>query len=146
MIVTIDTNVIYQALYSSKGASHAILRLVRSGDLRLALSIPVFEEYCDVLHRPATLTETGLNREEIEAVLDFLAHISLQTKVHFLYRPNLRDEADNMFVELALASGSTYMITRNVKDYKRGNELRFDSFKIVTPSEFLALWRDQHEN
>lgn len=52
--VTIDTNVIYQALYSSTGASHAILQSVRNGELSRAASIPVFAEYKDVLFRKKT--------------------------------------------------------------------------------------------
>ncbi len=52
MIVTIDTNIMYQALMSSLGASFRILQLVRAGNCRLALSQPVFSEYEKVLTRP----------------------------------------------------------------------------------------------
>ncbi|WP_243394116.1 PIN domain-containing protein [Leptospira meyeri] len=51
MRVTIDTNVIYQALRDSRGASHFILTLVESRRIELALSTPVFVEYSDVLLR-----------------------------------------------------------------------------------------------
>ena len=53
---------------------------------------------------------------------------------------NLRDEKDNMFVELALASGSKYLITQNVRDYTIDNELILDSFNIATPYDFLKEW------
>jgi putative PIN family toxin of toxin-antitoxin system len=142
--VTVDTNILYQALRSHVGASHAILQLLRTGDLQFAISVPVFEEYSAVLLRPSVLKETGLDRSDIEAVLDFIALAGVPTPIDFLWRPNLKDESDNMFVELAVASGSKYLITRNRRHYAVGNALRFDSFKMVAPAEFLALWRRHH--
>lgn len=144
MKVTIDTNILYQALCSQIGASYAILQLVRSGDLQLAISVPVFEEYCDVLCRPKVLKEAGLVRADAEAVLDFIALAGIPTPIDFLWRPNLKDESDNMFVELAMASGSDHLITRNRRHYSIGNDLLFDSFTVVTPAEFLTEWRNQH--
>lgn len=144
MRIILDTNIIYQALYSSAGVSHAILQLVRSGEIQIAVSVPVFEEYRDVLYRPKTIKETGRSREDMEKVLDFIALIGVATPINYLWRPNLRDEADNMFVELALASGSEYLITRNVGDYTIDNELILDSFSITTPSDFLKEWRRRH--
>ncbi len=144
MKVTIDTNVIYQALYSSTGASHAILQSVRNGELSRAVSIPVFEEYKDVLFRKKTLQETGLSEKDMMHVLDFIALVGILTPIDFLWRPNLHDETDNKFVELALTSGSEYLITRNIKDYTKNNELLFDSFQITTPSIFLEKWREKN--
>jgi putative PIN family toxin of toxin-antitoxin system len=142
--IILDTNIIYQALYRSAGVSHAILQLVRSGEIQIAVSVPVFEEYRDVLYRPKTIKETGRSKEDMEKVLDFIALIGVATPINYLWRPNLRDEADNMFVELALASGSEYLITRNVGDYTIDNELILDSFSITTPSDFLKEWRRRH--
>ena len=141
MKVTLDTNILYQALYSNQGASHEILRLIRSGEVLLALSVPVFEEYREVLLRPRTRREIGLSREDAEKVLDFIALVGVATPIGYLWRPNLRDETDNIFVELAVASGSDCLVTRNVRHYNVGNELLLDSFRVVTPSEFLSAWR-----
>ncbi len=144
MKITLDTNIIYQALYSSAGASHAILQMIRTGEVQIAISVPVFEEYRDVLFRPKTLKNTGRSREDMEKVLDFIALVGVATPIDYLWRPNLRDEADNMFVELALASGSEYLITQNVRDYTIDNELILDSFSIIIPSDFLEIWRRRH--
>ena len=144
MKVTLDTNIIYQALHSSVGTSHAILQLISAGEVQLSLSVPVFEEYRDVLYRPKTIKETGLSREDMEKVLDFIALVGVATPIDYLWRPNLKDESDNMFVELALASGSEYLITRNVRHYTIDNELILDSFGIIIPSDFLQEWRARH--
>lgn len=59
------------------------------------------------------------------------------------FRPNLIDEDYNMFVELAIASQSEYLITNNTKDFAR-SELSFDNFKLSTPAEFATKWRKQN--
>jgi putative PIN family toxin of toxin-antitoxin system len=142
--VTVDTNILYQAVRSRLGASNAILQLVRGGDLQLAISVPVYEEYCAVLTRPQVRRATGLSQLDIDAILEFIALAGLPTPIDFLWRPNLKDESDNMFVELAVASGSEYLITRNRRHYLIGNTLLFDSFTVVTPAEFLTQWRKIH--
>jgi putative PIN family toxin of toxin-antitoxin system len=142
--VTVDTNILYQAVCSRLGASSAILQLVRSGDLKLAISVPVYEEYCAVLTRSQVRRATGLSQLDIDAILEFIALAGMPTPIDFLWRPNLNDESDNMFVELAIASGSEYLITRNRRHYSIGNQLRFDSFTVVTPAEFLTQWRKIH--
>ncbi|MDW7739266.1 MAG: putative toxin-antitoxin system toxin component, PIN family [Bacillota bacterium] len=145
MIITVDTNVIYQALYSNKGASHQILKLIRDEKVQLALSVPVFLEYCEVLQRNKTLIETGLSIENIQAILDLLALTGLEKRISFLFRPNLFDETDNKFIELALASQSEYLITANVKHYKSNNELHYYRLRVVTPGDFIKLWRQNDE-
>ena len=122
------------------------MRLIRSGEIRLALSVPVFEEYQDVLNRRTTRKELGLSSDDIRSLLDFVVLVGTETSTSYLWRPNLKDENDNIFVELAVASGSEYLITRNIRDYTVGNELRFDSFRIVTPKEFMIEWRGTHHD
>lgn len=144
MNVVLDTSILFQALYSSQGASHAVLKLIRSGDLKLALSIPVFEEYCDVLLRTSSLKQFDLLHEDVQRILDFIALIGLKTDIHYLLRPNLRDESDNIFMELAFASDSRFIITKNIKDFTYRPELKLEEIQIVSSSEFLKKWREQY--
>ena len=53
------------------------------------------------------------------------------------WRPNLRDESDNHLVELAVAGGAEAIVTRNVRDFRVGADLRFPQIRIVTPVQFL---------
>ncbi len=145
MIVVIDTNVIYQALRSKNGASHYIINLIREGKINIALSINIFKEYEDVLLRPKSLIDLKLDESDINKVLTFLAYIGKSFNTHYLFRPNLKDENDNMFVDLALASNSKYIISNNISDFTIDNELKFDSIKIITPTDFIKLWRKKHE-
>jgi len=139
-----DTNALYQAVRNDAGASHFILQLIRAYRLDLALSIPVFLEYSDVLLRESTLQDLNLTREEINAILKFIAYVGKPIPIHFLMRPNLRDENDNMFVDLSFASNARYLIPQNIKDFTKRTELKFDQFKIITPAEFVRYWRQHH--
>lgn len=144
MIVTVDTNVIFSALYSNLGASHQILRLILEEKIELALSPQIYFEYYDVLVREENLAKLNLTVEEVEDILDLLALLAQKHSIYFLLRPNLMDEKDNMVVECAFASNSEYFITSNVRDFKSG-ELKGFKFKVVTPREFYKLWESRHE-
>ena len=139
-----DTNVLVQALSNNKGASYLILDLIYEGKINLALSLPVFYEYEDVLNRDRILKLIGLNQSEISDVLTLIFHFAEKHKIFFLFRPNLKDEKDNIFVELAVKSNSKYLITSNIKDFKN-NELKFPELKIITPGEFVKMWRQKNE-
>ena len=141
MKVTLDMNVLYQALRGRTGASHFILTLIRNEDVGLAISVPVFLEYSDVLHRQKSLLDLDLSRDDVEAVLRFISLIGDSFSISFSMRPNLTDEADNMYVELAFSSNSEYLITSNISDFSQGTELIFDSFQVITPSDFVSMWR-----
>ena len=142
MLITLDTNVIYQALKSATGASFYILHKIRERKIQIALSVPLFEEYEDVLKREESLQDFELGIEDIDRFLRFIAYVGKPFNTYFLFRPNLKDEKDNMLVELAITSQSDYLVTSNVKDFKNA-ELNFDQLKVLTPSEFAKIWRSK---
>lgn len=144
MILTIDTNVLVQALSNNKGASYLILNLVYEGKINLAISLTVFYEYEDVLNRDRILKLIGLSQKEISDVLTLIFHFAEKHKIFFLFRPNLKDEKDNIFVELAIKSNSKYLITSNIKDFKN-SDLKFPELEIITPGEFAKMWRKKYE-
>lgn len=74
-------------------------------------------------------------RQRLEILTDITA-VGRWVNVYYLWRPNLRDEADNHLVELAVAGGAAAIVTHNVRDLKSG-ALLFPSVRIVTPAEFL---------
>ena len=135
---------VYQALRTNSGASHRILNMVRNSQLELSISIPVFNEYADVLNRKKTLEDLQLTKKDIQYFLDFICLVGFPFDISFLLRPNLKDENDNMFVELAFASNSKFLITSNISDFTKETNLLFDSFQIVTPAQFLNIWRKYH--
>ncbi len=80
----------------------------------------------------------GITSEATMAFLRYLASIAHLQDVHFLWRPFLRDPDDDMVLECAVSSGSGYIVTHNVKDFRRAPELKVQA---ITPANFLQLLR-----
>lgn len=70
----------------------------------------------------------------------YLASIAHLQDVHYLWRPFLRDPDDDMVVECAVASGSRYIVTHNIHDFRRVTEL---GIQPVTPAAFLEVLRSK---
>lgn len=145
MIVTLDTNVLFQALYSPSGSSGFILQLFGEGKITAAISESVWTEYQDVLLRPTSLAKFNMSVDDVTKFLLAFPLLAKRTKIHFSFRPNLRDEAGNMILELAVHSQSRFLITNNIRDFTILKELIFDDVTIIKPSDFVKWWRMQNE-
>lgn len=131
--IVIDTNVIYSALKSRRGASYRILSLVGSGKFQTNLSVPLLMEYEDVAKRPPL--PGALSTEDIEAVLDYLCNVSNKWQIHYLWRPTLPDPNDEMVLELAVTANCDNIVTFNVADFRDAS--RF-GVHAITPKAFLT--------
>ena len=134
MLVVFDTNVIISALKSATGASFRLIGFVRAGVLRPAVTAPLVFEYDDVASRPGLLPH--LSPSEIAGFLDWFVFVSSQHKVHFLWRPLLRDPKDDMVLEAAVAACADYLVTFNTTDFDGASSL---GVRVVTPPQLLAL-------
>ena len=133
MNVVIDTSVLVAAMRSKRGASQQLLRSLPSPRFTPALSVALYMEWQAALtrpeHRPA-----GIGVEQIQAFLRYLVALSRLQDIHYLWRPFLRDPNDDMVLECAVASGSRFIVTHNVKDFQRSYEL---GVQAITPTHFL---------
>ena len=137
MRIVLDTSVLVAASKSRLGASFHLLSLIPHQDFEFAISVALYTEWQAVLTRPEHIPPNS-TAENALAFLRYLASIAHLQDVHFLWRPFLRDPDDDMVLECAVASGSQFIVTHNVKDFKRAPELKVQA---VTPSEFLTLLR-----
>lgn len=96
MKIVLDTDVIVAALRSPADASAELLRRARQEQITLAASVSLFMEYEAVCTRPEHLEASGLSARQLELFLDGLASIVQPVEVHFLWRPQLRDPADEL--------------------------------------------------
>ena len=96
----LDTNVIVAAVRSPKGASAEILRRALLGQIKLLCSVPLFLEYEAVLKRPEHLQAAGISLRDASNLLDALAGAIEAVEIAYLWRPQLRDPADDMVLEI----------------------------------------------
>ncbi len=128
----IDTNVLVSAILSPDGASREVLRRCLTGAARPLIGNALFLEYEDVLSREALFAAAPIGPEDRAALLDAVLGVCQWINISYLWRPNLRDEADNHPVELAVAGNAAWIVTGNARDVAAG-ELVFDGFRVVTP-------------
>ena len=131
--VVLDTNVLVSALRSKLGASHKLLILLPNGAYQPNISVPLFVEYESVVKREGMLN--GLSEVDIDAILDYLLSKSSIRKIFYLWRPTLKDPKDDLVLEVAVESQSTYIITFNKRDFKGAEKF---GIKVVTPQEFMS--------
>lgn len=70
--------------------------------------------------------------------LDGFANACIAVDARYLWRPNLKDEADNHVIELAIAARASYIVTNNISDFASA-ELMHVGYEIVTPEQILRL-------
>ncbi len=135
MRVVLDTSVLVAGLRSRLGASNQILVSVAEGRCVPLVTTALFLEYEAVLLRPEQQLATGLNPSDIEGFLAALASAAEPVEVSFLWRPQLRDPADEFILEAAVNGRAGAIVTHNVTDF-RASAQRF-GVATLTPAEFL---------
>lgn len=136
--VVLDTNILIHARRSRTGASNALLRAVDDGAFRLLVSVPLFLEYESVLTRPDHLLASGLTERQANEFLDYLAILAEPVKLHYLWRPQLGDVADEMVLETAINGRANCIVTFNTRHF--GPAARF-GIEIVWPAEAIRRIR-----
>ncbi len=130
--VVVDTNVLISALRSRRGASFKLLGMIDDKRLRVILSVPLFLEYEDVAKR--LVKRGGLRIKDVDAILSYVAAIAEARRIHYLWRPLLRDPKDDMLLEVAVAGNADAIITFNKRDFEGIDLFNID---LMTPQELL---------
>jgi putative PIN family toxin of toxin-antitoxin system len=116
MRLVLDTDVLVAALRSDRGASRRLLSLGLERRFVLLGSVPLMLEYEAVLTRPEQLEKTGLNARETNAILDAVAAVMDQpVDLRFLWRPRLKDPADEMVLDTAVNGHADRLVTFNLR-------------------------------
>ena len=134
-----DTDAIVAAMRSPSGASAAIIRKARQGKVALLLSVPLAMEYEAVCVRPEHQLAAGLSEQEVRIFVDAVIAIAEPVKIHYLWRPQLRDPSDEMVLETAVNGRASLLITFNVRDYGTA-PARF-GIEVMTPREAVERMR-----
>ncbi len=133
---TLAVRCVVAGLRSRLGASNRVLVAVAEGHCKPLVTTSLFLEYEAVLLRPEQQLATGLSPSDIEGFLAALASAAEPVEVNFLWRPQLRDPADETVLEAAVNGRAEAIVTHNV----RTGAQRF-GVATLTPAEFLKELR-----
>jgi predicted nucleic acid-binding protein len=101
--------------------------------IQICLSVSLYTEWQAVMSRPENLPP-GQNVDDSLAFLRYLASIAHLQEIHFLWRPFLKDAADDMVLELAFAASCQYIVTHNLRDFAGCETL---GIEVISPTQFL---------
>lgn len=122
MRLVLDTNVIVAGLRSPLGASAALIDHALDGVFTLLLSVALALEYESVCGDPAQRIVSGLSEADVRTVVSALCAVAEPVRTRFLWRPQLRDAADEMVLEAAINGNADALVTFNQKDFSGAHE------------------------
>jgi len=135
MRVVLDTSVLVAGLRGQLGASNRVLFAVAEKRCVPLVTTALFLEYESVLLRAEQQLATGMNSVDVEGFLAAFASAAEPVELNFLWRPQLRDPADEMILEAAVNGRAAAVVTHNVDDFRPATT-QF-GVRTLTPAEFL---------
>ena len=140
--LVLDTSVMVAALRSDHGASRRLLVGALSGRFTLLVSVPLMVEYQSVLARPEHLEAARVSAGDVDTILSALAAVLEPVRLAYLWRPLLRDPADEMVLETAVNGGADLLCTLNIRDFEPAK--RF-GIPVLNPGEAWRRVEEFHE-
>ena len=135
MRLVLDTNVVVAALRSPSGASAALVEQALDRQFTLLLSVPLVLEYEATCSDPSQRIASGLSESEVETVISALCAVAEPVEGWFLWRPRLRDPADEMVLETAVNGRADALVTFNRRDF--GDAPRTFGVEVLSPRHAL---------
>ncbi|MXY06063.1 MAG: putative toxin-antitoxin system toxin component, PIN family [Gammaproteobacteria bacterium] len=135
MRYVLDTNVIVAGMRSPTGASAALLDGALRGEFAILLSVALTLEYEAVCCDPAHRIISGLSEEDVRTVISAICAVAEPVIARFLWRPQLRDPADEMVLETAINGNADALVTFNRRDF--GEVPRRFGIDLLAPKDAL---------
>jgi len=131
--IVLDTNVLVAGLLSAAGPPAWIVEAVVTGDIELALSMAIRQEYEDVLGRP----EFRFPAVQIQTLLGVIDRSALWVAAVPPCPVALPDPDDEPFLGVAAASGSV-LVTGNLRHFPARSR---GVVEVLTPRELVERLR-----
>ena len=130
----LDTSVLIAGLRSSLGASFTLLDLVGSGRFTIGLTAALVLEYEATCMK--SLPALNLTGDDVKELLDYFCQVGKLAAIRFRLRPSVADPDDELVLEAAVATGSEWIVTHNIRDMVAG-AARY-GIEAITPGEALS--------
>jgi putative PIN family toxin of toxin-antitoxin system len=147
--VVYDCMIFLQGLISESGIAVNCFELFENGIIELFVSEEILAEIQDVITRPKLQAKYNrLTNERAEKLIEILrtkATVIKKVPSVFSYA---RDPKDEKYINLAVASGAEYIVSRDTDlldlmtgydDDSREFRQRFRPLKVIEPLEFLKI-------
>ena len=128
--LVMDTNVLVSSALKPQSLQRTTLLLALTRPARLYVSLPILEEYGEVLSRPELCIRKGVRLQLLQLIKNN-SHIVAPSRCVKV----ATDPDDNMFIECADAARADYLITGNQKHFPKF----WKKTKIITSREFFSL-------
>jgi putative PIN family toxin of toxin-antitoxin system len=136
--IVLDTSIVVTAFRSRTGAGNALLGAAAMGQVTPLASVPLFLEYEAVLKRPEQRQVIGFTLADVDDLLAELAKLVEPVVIHFRWRPQLTDPADELVLEAAVNGRADALVTYNRKDFAAAD--RF-GLPVLLPADVLKRGR-----
>lgn len=132
--VVLDTNVVLDWLVFDDPATRPLAAALEAGRLRWIATEPMLDELLHVLRRP----ELDRWRPACEAARERLATAGCRVEMPPARgrAPICRDAADQMFIDLALAWGAPWLLTRDKALLQLARAARSAGTTVCTPARW----------
>jgi putative PIN family toxin of toxin-antitoxin system len=139
MRCVLDTNVIVAAMRSPTGASAGLLRAARRSEVQLLANVALALEYEATCQLAEHRLAAGLDLEDVAVFIDAVLAMVEPAETHFMWRPQLRDPADELVLEAAVNGRAAALVTFNRRDFG-AVPARF-GVEVLTPAEAIGRIR-----
>jgi putative PIN family toxin of toxin-antitoxin system len=134
-----DTNVVVAAMRSPAGASAELLRMARRSEVTLVANVALALEYEATCRLAEHYVAAKLDLHEVGVFIDAVLAIAEPVETHFMWRPQLRDPADELVLEAAVNGRAGAIVTFNRRDFGTA-PARF-GIEVLTPAETIRRIR-----
>ena len=131
----LDTNVIVTAMRSPRGASAALLLAARRSELTLLANVALALEYEAICSLAEHRLAAGLTQRQTGVFLDAVLAMTEPVESHFMWRPQLRDPADELVLEAAVNGQAGTIVTFNRRDF--GDVPATFGIEVLSPAQML---------
>jgi predicted nucleic acid-binding protein len=128
-------SVVVAAMRSPAGASAALLMRARKGKVTLLANVALALEYEAACRRAEHAVAAGLTADEVGIFVDVVLAMVEPVESYFMWRPRLRDPADEMVLETVANGRAAAIVTFNQRDFG-AVPLQF-GIELLTPAVAL---------